>query len=334
MLAALFVMGFGLYSQNPKFKKNLEGIAGITTSSFPEGYEVGAWEWRSPVQLNGAERADLLSGMAEEGMTVLYINIEDYINILESGKPQTEIASDMERFNNATTQLLADADQHNIRVEALAGATDWALNSHDYIPQALTDYVIDFNKTAVHKITGIQFDIEFYNDDGYDKAKPAYARQYLDLAQRLANKINALQPEERIRLGFAVPYWMDEKSNLSPTFTRGDKPNPTIFHLLDILNTVPNSYIVIMSYRNFPDGKDGTAALAEAEMRYAQQMNHAVGIYVGQETTQVTPKKITYHSLSQNKLKDDANTAADLLREYPNFKGFSIHTADSYLKLD
>ena len=79
---------------------------------------------------------------------------------------------------------------------------------------------------------------------------------------------DAVKDEPNFKLGYAIPSFFD---NANRAVTWGGTNKPAAYHLLDILNTVPNGYIAIMAYREKAEGTNGTIAISNGEVEYSRK---------------------------------------------------------------
>ena len=320
---AFLVIAWFLYG-NPLSNKPQEVVY-----EFPDGYEIAVWEWRSPTKLTDTKRVELFDALVEHKVNTVYLNIEDYMNIAEG--PEDKREENLKKFLVDLDSFLAQATSRGIEVEALAGGQEWALSSHDYIPPALLNFVIDYNSTREHKLTGIQFDIEYYNLDAYKKNITPYATAYLDLVEELLSILRESKTDTRI--GFATSYWLAKEISLSPKIQYNGANKTAGHHLFDILDNYNNSYVVVMAYRNQHDGKGGTVELMKDQLDYIKAYNDKVKVVVGQETTYVEPERITHYGLGRQHLKFSVTKILEAYKDNPALIGVAIHDSQGFLKM-
>jgi hypothetical protein len=256
------------------------------------------WLWHYPNVLSDSQMKEYINLLTDEQFDTVYLDITGYIDAYESPDPNAK-----KIFENQLIKFVDLADQSNIKVEGLVGGNMWAQPNYDYVPSIILDFVIEFNQKPGHaKLTGIQYDVESYNLPEFSNPdeQSIILTEYLNMVQTLTNKVAAKSPS--LRLGFAVPFWFDNYTRELPLITFNKTENPVGFHVLDILQSINNGYIVIMDYRNKTEGPNGSIALATPQINYATKYTSRVGVIIAQETTNVEPLSITFYNQSKANL--------------------------------
>jgi hypothetical protein len=142
-------------------------------------------------------------------------------------------------------------------------------------------------------------------------------------------------PDKRLRLGFAIPFWFDGEAPDVPAVSFGDAGEaPAAFHLIDMLAALPEAYVLVMAYRNFTAGDDGSIAHVLDELDHARRAGAACGIVVGQEFNRVTPEKLTFWWAGRAAFWRAAEELAGQLAEenggYAQFRGISVNDLTAY----
>ncbi len=153
------------------------------------------------------------------------------------------------------------------------------------------------------------------------------------LASRLQAEMKTSQEASKMDIGFAVPYWFDNQNKNIPSVTWQDKRGPTIYHLMDRLNSLLHSNIVVMAYRNAARGNDGSIALSRLEMQYGQYKASNVKVIIGQEVTDVEPQKITFYGKTLTEFSQEAKWIEEEYGKNPAFGGIAINDAAGYIEL-
>ncbi len=307
-----------------KSKGSSPAVQNQEPASFSSDQTVAAWVWKSPDSLSPVEVEELLSYAEKEKINTLYFDISKFLEIAEETNAKSR-QQKTEVFNQAVKTLLTKARQHHISIEALAGGTNWANYSHEYIPPLLVDYVFNFNQENPEiKFDGIQFDIEFYTQEDFKNSRDSYTADFLRTVDSLTQKIDEynLKADHKVKLGFAIPFWLD-----------GPHGGVSLEPLLDRLNKTKFSYVAVMAYRNSPAGRDGTISLVSDILNYTDNNAQNVSVVVGQETDVGESPKTTFYYLSKKDLKKAVEVITKNFKSYKTFSGIAIHHLYSYQKL-
>lgn len=277
-------------------------------NALPDRANNSAYIWEEPTELVNEDLDMLFQFAKDKNIEILYLNIEEYLNVEEN--PRLSKEEKLEKLNKIdihTKYILQKASKYNLRVHALAGGADWAKDSHRYIPTKIIAFVKEFNsqENVIHKFSGVQFDIEYYNANTSDN-------QFLDVT----DEIIANMPDN-LSLGFAIPFHINTN---------------TYKQLLNNLSA-QESYLVVMAYRNTHQGRNGTIAITRHLLETAQALETNTGIVVGQETLESNEVNVSF---SEQQRRDLENASAKIEKEflvYDQFVGISIHTLQGYIDL-
>jgi hypothetical protein len=89
--------------------------------------------------------------------------------------------------------------------------------------------------------------------------------------------------------------------------------------------------VVVLSYRNFASGPDGSIAHAQDELDYARCIGASFAILVGQEFANVQPRKLTFYGLGRTAFRRMAERIVAAFGGNPQFQGFAVDDADAYM---
>ena len=298
------------------------------------GYDNAVWDW-NPFD-HGAEFFDALKA---RGVTMVYMNIGDVVDLYEMADGE-EKQKKIEDFNAKVKSYLVLAKGNELAVHALAGGTNWGNASHRYLNKLVLDYVREFNTSNPEAaFQGIQFDIEPYSQEGFDsqKSQDIYV-QYLDSIEEIVTDFGNMQTKSQqfalIQLGFVIPYWFDGQDEYAQKIMWKGEEKYLFYHLLNRLNRIQNGSIAIMAYRNFAEGSDGVIEHIQNEVNFAQQYVPRVKLLIGQETSDVSPKKLTYFGESFGDMLEEVKKVGLKFENSPNVAGFAFNNADSFLGLE
>ncbi len=302
--------------------------------SFSKDKTYATWVWASPDELGTDEVNTKISEAHSEGFNTIYLFTGKYTDIAEESDPLQK-KQDLANFEKSVKYFLETANQSGIKVEGLSGDTNWAGSDKEYIPLELLQYTLDYNKKNDVKFSGIQFDIEFYRQADFQTNSTQESTDYLTMVDNLARTLskNAVEPSD-FRLGFDLTYWLDnERGNVPPLDYNGSKKF-VIYHVEDKLNGIPNSYLLLMAYRNKASGNGGSIKAIQNEIDYAKKSAPHLGIIVGQESGQVPDvNTVSFSGKSKLDLKTEIQKIADSYSGIPNLIGFAVHDLDNYMKL-
>jgi len=218
-------------------------------------------------------------------------------------------------------------------VEGLGGDPHFALTERHQFALDQMKRVLDYNKSASanRRLDGYQWDVEPYTlkefkTDQHD----SILEQYLGFVNAAVTMVKKDAGNQRFALGFAVPFWFDKDAQGAKW---QDKTQPTVFHVLDILSAVPDSYIAIMAYRDHADGANGSIGVSQTEMDYADAHTPQVGIWVGMETGDVQPASITFHGKTNADFEQAISEVNAAFQSKPSYRGVAIHHWGSYQEL-
>lgn len=298
------------------------------------GYDNAVWDWK-PFN-RGVE---FFEALKVRGVTTVYMNIGDYVDLYEVTDIE-EKRKNIEDFNMKVRRYLTLAKEKGLAVHALAGGANWGNASHRYLNKIVLDYVYDFNiLNPEFSFHGVQFDIEPYSQEGFNpKNSQDIFIQYLDTVEEIVINFNTWQSQSQqlasVQLGFVIPYWLDGQDEYIQKIMWHEEEKYPFYHLLNRLNRTQNGYVVIMAYRNVAEGSDGVIEHIQNEISFSQQYTPRIRVIIGQETSDVEPKKITFFGKSFNAMVEEVKKTGLKFENSPNVEGFSFNNADSFLEME
>lgn len=305
----------------------------IKTAQLPN---FSAWLWDSPDIFTKDDLIKMFQLAQSEKITMIYLRMDDYADIYKIKDGNKKITR-IKKLNDAAQQFIALAREYNIKVQALGGNTGWADPSERSYPDLFFDGVLNYNNSNIEdQFVGIQFDVESYNSAAYKKNKNQTLTNYLDFVQEMIDKKqkNTATVKNNFYLGFAIPFWYDNENNNGVALNwREFGLKPVAYHLFDILNKTTGGYVVLMDYRNYAVGIDGSIENARNEIEYASKNSPEIKIIIGQETTNVSPSKITFYNTSKEIFRGEVSKIIEAFKFYNVFTGIAIHHLSSYIDL-
>lgn len=295
----------------------------------PKGKEFGTWIWNSPKEMNDSYMSKIIHAVSENGMNSAYITIDDYLNIsvLPEGKNKDDAKKS---YFDALARLITLANKLGVAIDVEGGAKDWAIAQNRWKGYALIDFVKEYNqKYPSAKIRNFQYDVEPYLLSSYENNKASVLKTYIEFIDASAVRMQ----DSDAGFSVVIPHFYDAGQKWTPPISYGGKTTDTFSHLLDILNRKPNNTIIIMAYRNFFDGNNGTRQISEYEIKQASAGNNLTNIIVAQETGNVDPSYVTFYGFSRTEFLNNLNEIYSGFSSYSKFSGTASHYIDSFLAL-
>lgn len=322
---------------DPKFKNIAfvdnsmlaNAISSLQDNSFTVktgGLEAGTWLWTPILQITPAYQKSIISAAVKYGIKNIYLSIDSYLDIyiMPDGEEKTKKRKD---FDTIIEKFITEANRNGITVDAEAGWRNWAEDGNTYKALATINYTNKFNKTHAAKFRGFQYDVEPYLLDSYEENKATVLKNYLSLIDSSVSLLN----KSDLQISVVIPEFYDGTHGDTPSFSYNGKTGYAIDHLLSILDRRAGSTIIVMSYRNFSKGSDGSIDISTDEISSANK--HRTKIIVAQETGDVEPAYITFHNTNKkyfNKQKNELGAAFSLDKSYG---GIAIHYINAFIEL-
>lgn len=289
-------------------------------------YEKGTWLWTPIPQLTEKYSDSIISGALKNGIKNIYISIDSYLDIYIMPDGEEKIAKRAE-FDKKIEYFIKKANENGITVDAEAGWRNWAEDGNTYKALATLNYALKFNKEHTVKFRGFQYDVEPYLLDEYKENKAKVLKNFLNLVNQTVSMLN----NKDLELTVVIPEFYDGSNGETPKFLYNGKSKYASEHLLSILDRREGSKVIIMSYRNFTKGIDGSIDISKDEINSANE--HKTKIIIAQETGDVEPPYITFHNTNKkyfNRQKTELDKAFMLDKSYG---GVAIHYINAFLDL-
>lgn len=307
---------------------------------FPTSYTNAVWDWSDPEAKSQQDINNLSDFMYLHQLNSVYIDVGDrYESILNTTDPAQK-AAEQQRFENSLNAYVGTLGKRGIKVFAAAGDVSWSEPDNQHIPLAIMRAVEGYNEHHPHaQLAGMEFDIEAYNQPGFSDGsmtvKSLTLTDWLDMVDQLAAEDTSYvhHTSHSLELGFAIPYWFDDENGNIPAITWHNQTGPTLFHVLDRLNQLPESNVVVMAYRNAAKGNDGIIYHARTEVEYATSKAPHVHVIIGQEVNDVQPAKITYYGESMAELSGQVTLVEDEFRQDSAFGGIAVNDLPGYQQM-
>jgi len=299
---------------------------------------LAVYEWHSISELaSGASRARLRF-LRRHGFTTVYIDLGEYLDVADL--PETpEQQARLGELSLKIKQFVANASSFGLAVHAVGASPTWTEPERRYLGPKLVRLVGQYNATATasERLQGVQVDIEPYLDPSFFDDEQSALVAYLETLQGIVQayqEVHAQPVNGRLQLGFAIPFWFDGEGESPGPVTFDAATKPAAFHLIDMLKDLPDAYVLVMAYRNFTSGRDGSIRHLRSEFRYASSVGAKSGIVVGQEFAEAEPAKITFHGRDRSAFEKAAKKITKTYGHLPQFRGLSVDDVDAYMAAD
>jgi len=293
------------------------------------------FEWYKVSQVNARVSEQRLDSLRTDDFKTVYADVGEYLEVADQPASRTQrtrlnqLKSDLKRF-------VARASNLGFAVHAVAGGPNWTDATHRYLGPKLVELVADYNGAVApnERLQGVQLDIEPYVDPSFFDDVETSLQEYLSTLQSTVDTYEQVRTQagnSGLRLGFAIPFWFDGVPEAPPVeFGPEHKTAPAAFHLIDMLRALPEAYVLVMAYRNFTSGPDGSIEHVRSEFDYARQAGAACGIVVGQEFGQVYPEKLSFWWAGRAAFRQAAEEIAVAYGQRPQFRGLSVNDMNAY----
>lgn len=309
-------------------------LLGNAISSFKAGYnpqttgpENGSWLWTPILQITPAYRDRIITDSKKNGIKNLYLSIDSYLDIfvMPEGKDKDKLEK---QFDTVLSDFVTVANENGITVDAEAGWRNWAELGNSYKAFVTLSYAIEFNKRHENKLRGFQYDIEPYLLDYYKEDGKGVLGNFINLVDESVAKLDGTD----LRLAVVIPEFYDGSYVDTPQiFYAGQNLYP-IEQLLRVLDKREGSSVIIMAYRNFSDGPNGSIEISKDEVATANK--YKTKIILALETGKVDPEYITFFNKSKSYFSKEKNSLEKAFKNNPSYGGIATHYINSLLELN
>lgn len=290
--------------------------------------EYGSWIWTPIMSMSQNYMESVLSDAKVNGVNTIYISVDTYLDIFVMEKG-VEKERQKKAYGDKLEDFIIRANKKGLSVDAEAGWRNWAEDENEYKAFAVVNYVKNFNETHQNKFRGFQYDVEPYLLKEYKKDPAAVLKKFVALIDKTEKFIS----KSPLKFSVVIPDFYDEKDGVVPKFSYNNKKLSVFEHLLDILERKPANSVIVMSYRSFANGYDGSIEVSENEMQTASQGAYQTKIIIAQETGDVPPPYITFYKTSKKYLGEQIERINTTFGSNPNFGGIAIHYVNAFLAL-
>ena len=310
----------------------VRAIKTFTTSEKTEDTkEYGSWIWTPIMNMTPQYIESILSQAKKDGVNTMYVSIDSYLDIFVMPKGK-ERERQKKVFGNILEDFIIRANKKGMTVDAEAGWRNWAEDDNVYKAFAVVNYIKNFNAERKNKFRGFQYDVEPYLLDSYNESDESKANILKNFV-KLVDQTEYFLGDDTLRFSVVIPDFYDKKDEMTPKFSYNGKKDYVFKHLLNILERRRDSSIIIMSYRNFAGGDDGSIEISKNEIETAKSGGYRTKIIIAQETGQVPPPYITFHNTPKKYFEKQVKDINSAFKPYSNFGGIAIHFVNAFLAL-
>lgn len=286
--------------------------------------EYGTWLWTPTLNITPQYAKNILTEAKKDEVKSVYLSIDSYLDIFVMPEGE-EKESRKREFEKVVDNFIAEAGDRGINVDAEAGWRNWAEPGNEYKAWAILNFVKDFNTRHTHKFRGFQYDIEPYLLENFKNDPELVLKNYIGLI----DKSETFLEESGINLTLVIPSFYDKRDGSVPLITYMGSKDSVFKHLLNILDRQDGNSIILMSYRNFADGKDGSIDISKNELNTARRGFYNTKIIVAQETGNFLPRYITFYGKSRDYFSGQTALVTDAFKSNLNFGGLAVHYANT-----
>jgi hypothetical protein len=299
---------------------------------------LAAYEWRGLGQLTRPSTSQRLRFLQSQGFTTVYVDLGEYLDAADRPKTPARQAL-LRRLAGNLGYFVAEAARLGLTVHAVGAAPTWTDPDLRYLGPKLVRLVGQYNATAppAQRLRGVQLDIEPYVDPDFFDDPQHGLLAYLDTMRDVVasyRQVRARPGNQTLRLGVAIPFWFDGEADAPGPVPFDGATKPAAFHLVDMLADLAHAYLVVMAYRNFTAGEDGSIRLLRSEFDYLASAGARCGLVVGQEYTEEDPPRVTFHGLGRGVFRAAAAEIAAAYGHRAQFGGVSVNDVDAYMAAD
>lgn len=323
---------------NPKYSNlsfgNRTSLLGNVISSITknpvikqtQSLESGSWLWTPILQITPSYTEKIIEDCKKNGIRNLYLSIDSYLDIYVMPEGE-EKNSQKNKFDSVVSNFIKKANENGITVDAEAGWRNWAELANSYKAFATLNYAIEYNKNQKYKFRGFQYDIEPYLLDYYNEDAKGVLNNFINLVDESVARLD----ESDLTLSVVIPEFYDGSYESTPKiFYAGENLYP-IEQLLRVLDKRDDSSIIIMAYRNFSQGPNGSIEISKDEIEFADKYN--TKIITAVETGDTLPAYITFYNLRKSYYKTQLSELTKAFSKNKSFGGTATHYINTLAEL-
>ncbi|PRR81686.1 amidase [Clostridium vincentii] len=268
-----------------------------TNSFIEDNVSFSTWLWDTSEIVNNSDA--IISFLVKNNVKVLHLQI-DY---------------SMNHANYRT--FIRKATNNNIIVEALDGSPEWILADEPTSQNIFFDWLTSYQKATPsnEQFKGVHLDVEPYYNDQYNTNPNLIISKYQNFLLASKNSCKELN----LNLGIDIPFWFNTVQ-YTTIYGSGNLAE----WIFENIKTVS-----IMAYRDIATEDNGINKIIETEMSLCNKYN--VNVTISVETVNIpdTPF-VTFFEEGEAHMNNELNTVYLNYRTNSSFKGFAIHSLDSW----
>jgi hypothetical protein len=259
------------------------------------------WIWDSKLIETDGDR--ILEFAANQKLTAIYLRYE-----------KTYPTQDVYR------NFIRRANDLGIKVEALAGQSDWIYdNNHIYIRQwiaAVTQY--NASVGALERFQGFHFDIEPYTLGMWKTNQTWVLEQWMATIRFIESEVKS--SDRSMKMAFDIPFWINSLTVPGSSYSFSA-------WLLEKADSV-----VIMAYRNKALGGNGIIARAKAIILEAATLKKQAVIAVD-TLPSIEADYTTFYKSNSSLMESELKQVKESLSLYPSYIGIAVHDYVRWIEL-
>ncbi|GIP51937.1 MULTISPECIES: SGNH/GDSL hydrolase family protein [Paenibacillus] len=210
--------------------------------------------------------------------------------------------------------FIREASSAGLEVHALDGKPEWALREQRREADAFLEWVKEYNAASQQeeRFTGVQFDVEPYLLDDWQKRQTAIVKEWVENARSWTQSAKEMDLE----IGAAVPFWLNDID-----YPGAEKKKPLNRWMVEEFD-----YVAIMAYRDEAD-RIYTAAKATLEEGDRQKKPVWVGVELGKSKE---GPGVSFHGKSFTFLTGEINKLVRMVKGHSSFAGIAIHSYEPW----
>jgi hypothetical protein len=280
-----------------------------------------AYYWKNFTLTNFQDR---LSKSRDQGITVLYVNIEFFLNPwLDQRKSFAQLSS-----------MITMAHSYGVSIHAMMGNTTWSDPFTDEIIYRAFNFIKKYNaENTLSLIDGYHLNIEFYNKYNYNDARVYNTQNFIKFTDNIASEVKKYQTVvPNFSLSTTIPHFADYDRYIPSVEYEGVKT--TLFeHVARTFHLLPNSNLVIMAYRSHGVGDDTITDIVKSEFDIAKSRFKNLKIVLAIETIDIGDSNVSFYGNSRRDIDRELVKVHHELQNVGAYNGIAIHVLDTYVDL-